>query len=106
RDQGEKGVQIGKSGVPGAGLQEGRRIVRGGGRRRPEPGFRLLLSRQQLRQPVQAEQEGRGRERRAPDQGGQQLSARRGEAVGVGGSERQAARHALAAVSRGRVRSR
>src|SRR6478672_9631596 len=104
RDQSEKSLQVGQSGVPGAGLQEGGRILRGGGRGRPQPRPGLLLSRQQLRQPVQAEQEGRAGERRIAHQGGRELSARRREAVGVGQPRRQETRHAVAAVPRGLVR--
>ena len=37
RDQGEKGVQGGQSGLPAAGLQEGGRALRRDGRGRPEP---------------------------------------------------------------------
>ena len=57
--EGEKIDQGGPPSVPAAGLQESGAVVRGYGRGRPQHGDRVLLSGQQLRPAVQAEQERR-----------------------------------------------
>ena len=58
-------VQAGQPGLPVAGLRAVLRALRRNGGQRPEQFDRVLLSRQQLRQPVQAGREGEARERRA-----------------------------------------
>ena len=67
--QGEEGVQGRQRGVPGSRTTRRRRTcTRRRSSRRPEPAASaVLLPRQQLRQPVQAEQEGRAGQRRAAE---------------------------------------
>src|SRR5437762_2351949 len=72
--EGDEILQSRQSGVSAARLQEIGAALRGDRRGRSGHGQRVLLSREQLRPAVQAEQEGRQRERRAPDEGGAELS--------------------------------
>ena len=65
-----------------AGLQEGGGTVRGSGRQRSDPQHRVFLPGQQLRPALQAQPEGRGAERRVPEEGDRELPEMRGHGEG------------------------